>query len=285
MTEKLVVAFNQESPARVLVDHLVSQGIPARMITQSSEHPYAVAVPASHVDGRLQALLEGFLQNPGDPRFQRAAWEHGEAVSDTSLGQIASAFPAARWRDMPLMWAVLIVCLGVYLGFYLGAYEWLRNQLDIRPVAVLMENQQWWRLLTPAFVHFSAIHLIFNLMWWWSLGGQIERKLGHSVLLVLLLFTGISSNLAQLWTSGSTNFGGLSGVVYGVLGFVWWLGWLRPSWGLALPKAIVGLMLVWMLLGFADLLWVRMANGAHLMGLVSGCLAAWLFSRLSARAD
>jgi len=37
-------------------------------------------------------------------------------------------------------------------------------------------------------------------------------------------------------------------------------------------------MLVWLLLGFADVLWVNMANAAHTAGLMSGCVMAWLLT-------
>lgn len=107
------------------------------------------------------------------------------------------------------------------------------------------------------------------------LGKDIEKTLGSGVLLTLLMISGVASNYGQFLVSGA-NFGGLSGVVYAVLGFVWWLGWLKPELGLSIPKAIVGFMLVWLLLGYADLLWVNMANTAHLIGLISGCMMARL---------
>ena len=88
------------------------------------------------------------------------------------------------------------------------------------------------------------------------------------------MITAVVSNLAQLIAVGP-NFGGLSGVVYGVLGFVWFIGWLRPSWGIDLPKPVIGFMLLWLILGYADILWVNMANAAHTAGLVSGCAIAW----------
>lgn len=97
------------------------------------------------------------------------------------------------------------------------------------------------------------------------------------MLLLIFLVSAVFSNLAQALVSGP-NFGGLSGVVYALLGFVWWAGWLKPSWGFALPKAVVGFMLVWLVLGYADILWVSMANTAHTVGLVSGCLMAWMLS-------
>ncbi len=70
------------------------------------------------------------------------------------------------------------------------------------------------------------------------------------------------------------NFGGLSGVVYGLFGYVWWLGWLKPEKGLGISNALVGFLLVWLMLGYLDVLPVNMANTAHLLGLLTGCLMA-----------
>ncbi|MEL7442340.1 MAG: rhomboid family intramembrane serine protease, partial [Pseudomonadota bacterium] len=115
------------------------------------------------------------------------------------------------------------------------------------------------------------------------LGAKIERTLGMSMLLIVFLVSATISNAAQALFSDPVQgnlflFGGLSGVVYAVMGFVWWLGWLRPSWGLSLPNSIVGFMLVWLVLGYADILWVNMANAAHTAGLISGCLLAGALS-------
>ena len=112
-------------------------------------------------------------------------------------------------------------------------------------------------------------------MWWWQLGGAVEKALGKGVLLHLLLLSAMSSNVGQYLVSGA-NFGGLSGVVYGLVGFVWWMGWLAPEKGLFLSKPLVGFLLFWLLLGYADVLPINMANTAHLLGLISGCLLALL---------
>jgi GlpG protein len=139
---------------------------------------------------------------------------------------------------------------------------------------MLLETGQWWRVLGPALLHFSVLHIAFNLLWWWTLGKQIEKTFGFSSLLMLFIFSAAASNVAQLLVSGS-NFGGLSGVVYALVGCVWWLGWLKPSWGLSLPKPIIGFLLVWLVVGYLDFLPVHMANTAHTVGLICGCLFAW----------
>jgi len=41
-------------------------------------------------------------------------------------------------------------------------------------------NHEWWRLITPTFLHFSITHLAFNCLWIYILGSTIERMDGTS---------------------------------------------------------------------------------------------------------
>ena len=80
-------------------------------------------------------------------------------------------------------------------------------------------NNEWWRLITPIFLHFSIAHLAFNCLWIYILGDKIEKMDGALILIILVIFSAVCSNLLQyLWTFSSL-FGGLSGVIYGLLGF------------------------------------------------------------------
>lgn len=146
----------------------------------------------------------------------------------------------------------------------LGALR-ISNYYDSYPVA------QPWRFISPVVLHFSVMHLVFNVFWWWYLGGRIERYLGGSWLIAVFLFSGITANVAQYVVSGP-NFGGLSGVVYGLLGFCWLYSFGRrtPLW---LPPGLIVFMVGWLILGYTGVLWVNIANEAHLAGLLSGCLA------------
>ncbi|MFK7831050.1 MAG: rhomboid family intramembrane serine protease [Congregibacter sp.] len=135
---------------------------------------------------------------------------------------------------------------------------------------------QAWRLLTPVFLHFGWMHIVFNSLWCWDLGGRIESALGSVNLAGLFLVTAILSNYAQhLWT-GPLLFGGLSGVVYGFLGFAWVAGKLNPRWnGLAPATPIMLFMVGWLLicvLGFVDVLGFSVANAAHVGGLLTGAI-------------
>ena len=277
-----LIAFNQQSPAHLLANFLTSQHIQAAVVQHDKEF-VVVLDNHDHLD-RAKIIADGFLANPTDPKYQQAAWDSGKNVrlapsgNGFSMGNIIADAVKAPFTSV-----VFILCVAVYLLSLFGLFAPIAQHLLMQPFSILSQNHEWWRLLGPAFIHFSALHIIFNLLWWGMLGAKIERTLGMSMLLIVFLVSATISNAAQALFSDPVQgnlflFGGLSGVVYAVMGFVWWLGWLRPSWGLSLPNSIVGFMLVWLVLGYADILWVNMANAAHTAGLISGCLLAGALS-------
>ncbi|CAN5447236.1 rhomboid family intramembrane serine protease [soil metagenome] len=129
-----------------------------------------------------------------------------------------------------------------------------------------------WRLFTPMFLHFGIVHLLFNMMWLVDLGGAIERKLGTLKFLGIVLFVEVLSNFAQFYWDGP-YFGGMSGVVYGLFGFVWIKSKFDPQSGFAIGKQTVLIMLGWLVLCMTGLVG-DIANAAHVAGLVTGMVLA-----------
>jgi GlpG protein len=133
---------------------------------------------------------------------------------------------------------------------------------------------EYWRLLTPVFLHFGAMHLVFNALWVWELGKRVERARGVATLLAILLITGCGGNIAQYIIGGSVMFGGMSGVIYGLLGYAWMWTRFTGDPRLQLPGGLLGFMLVWLLICMSGLVealgFGAIANAAHAAGLVLG---------------
>lgn len=191
------------------------------------------------------------------------------------------------WHKSWLTLSLIIISAAISLAIGFGDNHAMMRLLTFTDFSVqggqllhhtfsgMLSTGQWWRLATPAFMHFSELHLIFNLLWIWVVGQRIELLQGRWVLLLLVLVSAMLSNLAQFMISGPM-FGGMSGVVYAVLAYTWL--WdkrgFRPVFGL--PPALMGFMLLWLVLGYTGMLQMfgmaAVANTAHLVGLLVGLM-------------
>ena len=150
-----------------------------------------------------------------------------------------------------------------------------------------LESGQWWRLLTPMLIHFGILHLAMNTLWYWELGRRIEARQGAVMLLGLSLLFSLAANFAQYLHAGPSLFGGLSGVLYGLLGHCWIFQRLAPTPAYRLPPGVLVMMLAWLLIcmtGIFELLqFGAIANAAHVGGLLAGCLTGLVGGVLARR--
>ncbi|GAB5335585.1 rhomboid family intramembrane serine protease [Pseudomonas fluorescens] len=191
--------------------------------------------------------------------------------------------------------ASLIVGAVTLLGENLQAMSWLTflpfhvsgEYIQFTPFAETMASGQWWRLVTPMLIHFGILHLAMNGMWYWELGRRIEVRQGSINLLGLTLLFSLVSNYAQYAYGGPGLFGGLSGVLYGLLGHCWIFQLLSPNPAYRLPRGVLVMMLVWLVLCLSGLVSMigfgEIANAAHVGGLVIGCLTGLLGGLYSRR--
>jgi GlpG protein len=146
-----------------------------------------------------------------------------------------------------------------------------------------IEHGQVWRLITPIFLHFGLVHLLFNMVWLRQLGAMIEMRRGSWRYLLLVLVLAASSNLAQYYLGGISweagHFvnhpnplsGGMSGVIYGLFGYVWMKMRFEPSLGLGFTPNTVFWMIGWLFLCMTGAIG-SIANTAHVAGLLLGML-------------
>ncbi|WP_114325003.1 rhomboid family intramembrane serine protease GlpG [Candidatus Colwellia aromaticivorans] len=276
-----LVQLEQHNIALLFANYLATLGIDAKVVSESKQ-AHMVYCQQDKIS-QAKAEFDVFITKPFDKKYQQAAWQYGETVTINSSDVSLFANFKENFLDHAGIVTLLVfaLCWLVFIGSNIGWGQSIFNQLQFYPhLSIDAFLAEPWRLLGPAFFHFSWLHIVFNTMWWWQLGGSIEEALGKGTLINILLISAIFSNLGQFIVSGA-SFGGLSGVVYALVGFIWWYGYLAPEKGLSLSKSIIGFLLFWLLLGFMDILPVNMANTAHLLGLISGCLLAVFSVKLS----
>ncbi|MBC7540907.1 MAG: rhomboid family intramembrane serine protease [Bacteriovorax sp.] len=171
---------------------------------------------------------------------------------------------------------MIIISVVVYLLSFSNMGEGLYNSLYIGKVDSSLFNEilhgQIWRLITPIFVHLSILHILFNMLWFKDLGYLIEYNFGKNFLLIFVLVSGLFSNLLQYLVSGP-QFGGMSGVLYAMLAFIWVHKKIKNDFEYSLPRFDIGMMIGWFFVCLTGMLG-PIANTAHGGGIVVGILAA-----------
>jgi GlpG protein len=222
------------------------------------------------------------------------AWRAGN-VNIELAPQGPPAVPGLRateWRRAPVTLLLIVLSvLGFALVYLQAPMSWV-GQLTFTPFHVhgkqlLFDEMgsQYWRLVTPAFLHFHWLHIVFNCLWLWELGARVEKVIGQANMLFLFLVIAAVSNVSQFVFGGPGLFGGMSGVVYGLLGFCWVAPLLQPSWSIKPPSGVILVMVGWLvvcLVGIVELLgFGAVANAAHIGGLICGAALGALFGAMA----
>ena len=141
----------------------------------------------------------------------------------------------------------------------------------------LVQGGPFWGLLTAPFSHAGFGHLVSNSLWFLPLSWLVLLKGSRDYLAVWIGVWLLSIPVWLVWPGGSH---GLSGVIYGLLGYLLWIGWLekRP---LSLLLSVMCLLfyggLLPALIPFlspAGVSWI-----GHASGFGGGLLAAWAMQR------
>src|SRR6185436_10814866 len=154
-------------------------------------------------------------------------------------------------------------------------------------------NYQWWRFITPMFVHVNLPHLLVNMYSLWVVGPYVEKLYGSAKFLVFWVVTGIAGVVASfltvrpgaavgpigrfLFKSADVPSAGASGALFGLVGVLFIFGikfrhelpeGVKRAFGTGmLPIILINLFIGYLGRGLID-------NAAHMGGLLSGALLA-----------
>ena len=268
-----ITHFNNPRLAQAFVDYMATRGVTLRI--EHQEGSWNILLPDETQAAMVENELQQFVRDPLHPRYQDASWKSGNTSSGLRYSS-ASLLDNIRQRAGPLTMTLMVVCVAIYI---------LMQLLGDRAVMAWLawpdgEGQyfQLWRWFSHSLLHFSLLHILFNLMWWWYLGGAVEKRLGSGKLIVITLISALLSGWMQAKFSGIW-FGGLSGVVYALMGYAWLRGERDPESGIYLERGLMGFAILWLVIGYFGVFGLAIANAAHVTGLLVGLAMAFVDTR------
>ncbi len=290
-----------EGEARRLADHLLARGIASK--SSAGKAGWSVWVLDEDRVPEAAEELRSFVEDPDNPRYResgrsataiRRAAEEAEKAHRKATRDLRDRWEGPAWRKYPLTFALIAASVVAGLFTNLGQdsrsrafhallftdfspkLEWKEFRPEVTWASHGLEEirrGEVWRLVTPMFLHFGVIHLVFNMVLLKQLGGMIEFRRGTPRYAAIVIVSAIASNLGQyLYQSRSTEliiFGGMSGVGYAVFGYLWMKGYAHPEERLGVNQNTVLTMVGWFFLCTTGFLG-PVANAAHAVGLVAG---------------
>lgn len=314
-----LTTLKDEAAARKFAAWLVVQNIEAR--AEADRDGWSIWVIDEDQLPTAKEHLAQFQIAPDDPRFrnvqqQAAAIERVEQQK-RERAQKNTIDMSRRWgsgaqiaRSAPVVLALILISVVVFIltdwGNQLGPglRAWLQfsggvaqfdpeTRLGIK--TEIWQNVQAgeiWRLFTPMFVHFGIPHIAFNMLCLYDFGGQIESRIKSWRFVLLVLVTAGVSALAQVvvdsWLEGTTlypdigNFGGMSGVDYGLFGFIFMRSYVLQDRNYVLQPFTSLVAFGWLIACFAsnygliNMGMPSVANTAHVAGMLAGMALAYV---------
>lgn len=275
--------------------YLLTLGISAHI--EQEEQGWSIWIREEDDVPKAKEELARFEADPNAKRYEgveKAAAEvqkqererHQEAKKN--VVDFRSQWRKPGYEKVPLVVALIIISAAVTLLTNMGARgnKYMPYVTFAPPDSteamvdpfVFIWRGEFWRLISPIFMHMGPIHILFNMMWLFVLGGQVERIRGAGRLAAMVIFSAVFSNCAQAAApadmGGSYYFGGMSGVNYALFGYVWVKSWLAPSSGFMISDFQTWFMLGWLIFCLTPLAG-NVANIAHFAGLIFGVVIAY----------
>lgn len=280
--------------AAIFRDHLYGQRIEIRVEQDGSE--WVLWILDEDKLPQAQAELSQFQSHPQDPQYA-ASHTAAETVRQQRVSEVIAARQrqvnmSDRWRGGQkhvsvtylLVGLSILVAILTRVGLDQNANarfmmaDWFLDPATGKIVAPgileLLQLGQFHRWISPIFLHFGPMHLFFNMSATLAYGRVIEQRSGSFRFLGMVLLMALVSNFAQYFVSGPT-FGGMSGVDFGLFGFLWMKSKFAPEYGIGLSRESVNYMLIFAALCVFGV-FGPIANAAHFAGMFTGMALAMI---------
>lgn len=275
MSSILVLQASPDINLSPITERLWQENIPHRVVMNKSSQDLWVArvEDAEKVKAWVQQWQAGELTSKPDSA-EETPWQ----VKFEHYLILVSKFPIT----VILLIAIAVIFALQQIGL-IGIESWLlRPELwsgEKLDVITFWKNDVY-RWFSPALVHLSLMHIVMNGFWWWVLGREVEIRDGHFTLIWLTLVMAVGAGFAQYLAVGP-YFAGLSGVVYGLMGWAWARQTFKgtqyqlPSW---LFPFMIASMVVIMLVDGAGMD-LNIGHESHLAGAVLGVLLGFILPK------
>ncbi|WP_368505879.1 rhomboid family intramembrane serine protease [Alkalihalophilus sp. As8PL] len=179
-------------------------------------------------------------------------------------------------KNYPVIFGLLIIhfALFVWMNFLPGG-QLVRNIGIGYNLAVA--NGEWWRLITPVFMHLTIGHVVFNSFSLVIFGPALEQMLGKLRFIIFYLSTGIIANIATFYLGGLgyPPHLGASGAIFGLFGLYVYIVLLRKDLiDRANSQLVMTILIIGLVMTFVN---SNINVLAHLFGLIGGAAMAPLF--------
>ena len=224
----------------------------------TEENPYKA--PENKAENAPQVEAQTSPGSGGEPETQQQVRVYSPHVK-----------PVVTWVLIGisvLVYAAQFICqkkLGFDLPLELGA----------KYGPLIREYGQWWRLITPIFLHGSITHILFNMYALFTIGPELERYYGHLDYLLFYLISGFAGNVMSYIVSPESVSVGASTALFGLIAAQGFMVYKNRKLIRNYQRVITNILLVVgvnLLLGLQE----GIDNWGHLGGLIAGIIMAYL---------
>ncbi|HCS52715.1 rhomboid family intramembrane serine protease [uncultured Rubinisphaera sp.] len=295
--------LDSQSAANKFRDYLLSQNVESKV--DQVENTWEIWIVNEDDLPKAKSEFEAFQQNPDADHFSKGAQLASSLRAEQekqAVEEIRQRMKIRRQMQPPQLTTASVTSL-LIIGSVIVTLLTLMKQNDLGSISVTdfticeyrnvspdviswapgfreIREGEIWRLFTPVFIHFDPFHLLFNMYWLFLFGAMLEPRLKSWRFLIMVLTIGILSNIGEYYFRipllewrPDPSFGGMSGVNYGLFGYIWVKGSLEPEAGIALPQFTIYLMIGFFFICMTGMIG-PIANGAHTFGLLIGCAIA-----------